>query len=209
MVSLRKKALQERKLTKYLIMGKLLNDLPRFFVLSYAPIINPETKNIVGLYANPKYLEMFNIWVLLSKYYNKEIIEDLLNRADLVKMNDNELDLLSAWFEANGNMEEKISHLQVQFGLPVVMVTRGASGAVIKVEGQYIEHPGYKVTVADTVGSGDSFLAAVIAATINEKSPAEALDYACRVGALVASKVSGTPPYNLSEIEEVGSTNND
>ena len=75
MVSLRKKALQERKLTKYLIMGKLLNDLPRFFLLSYAPIINPETKNIVGLYANPKYLEMFNIWVLLSKYYNKEIIE--------------------------------------------------------------------------------------------------------------------------------------
>lgn len=72
-VALRNKVVQTHKVVKYLILNQVDDEHAKFFVLSYAPIINPSTKNLVGIYVNLRYVEAFNIWVMLSKYYNTGI----------------------------------------------------------------------------------------------------------------------------------------
>jgi len=61
------------------------------------------------------------------------------------------------------------------------------------------EHQGFKVTVNDTIGSGDSFLAAFITKWLNGETPADALKYACAVGAFVATQKGATPI--ISEVD--------
>ncbi len=56
------------------------------------------------------------------------------------------------------------------------------------------------MTVADTVGSGDSFLAAIISKLIDRPPPDEALDFASALGAFVASRAGGCPEYQLEQI---------
>jgi fructokinase len=53
----------------------------------------------------------------------------------------------------------------------------------------------------DTVGSGDSFLAGLIAQLSAGSSPEKALEYACATGAFVASRQGAVPEYSTRDIE--------
>jgi fructokinase len=68
--------------------------------------------------------------------------------------------------------------------------------------GQYLEAPGYRITVADTVGAGDAFAAALLHGIQSGCPPQEVADFANRLGALVASRPGGTPGWSLAELEE-------
>ena len=59
---------------------------------------------------------------------------------------------------------------------------------------------GYKVKVIDTVGAGDSFLGSLITKLLNNTPPQDAIDYACAVGALVASHEGANPQLDESDI---------
>lgn len=72
-MALQDKAIEKRSLVKYLLMGAFENSSTRFLVLSYAPIINPKTDNIVALYNSSKLVDTLNIWFILSKYYTKGV----------------------------------------------------------------------------------------------------------------------------------------
>ena len=72
---------------------------------------------------------------------------------------------------------------------------------MVKQEGATYSHQGYKVEVADTVGSGDSFLAAYLAKTMEGAHPPDALAFASAVGAFVASKSGAWPEYDAGNIE--------
>ena len=62
-------------------------------------------------------------------------------------------------------------------------------------------HTGFRVEVADTVGSGDSFLAGLVYKLLNGASPDESLDFACALGAMVATHIGPTPTIETEEIE--------
>ena len=62
-------------------------------------------------------------------------------------------------------------------------------------------HGGFHVKVADTVGSGDSFLAGLTYKLLNNAAPQEAVTFACALGALVASHHGATPEISLKQIE--------
>jgi fructokinase len=66
--------------------------------------------------------------------------------------------------------------------------------------GEIFKHPGYKVKVEDTVGSGDAFLAGFVKTYLQGKSSNEILDFACAMGAFVATKKGGTPRYEEREV---------
>ena len=57
--------------------------------------------------------------------------------------------------------------------------------------------------VADTVGAGDSFFAGLISQLLVGEDPQESLDFACAMGALVASKEGANPTITLDEIEKI------
>jgi fructokinase len=82
-------------------------------------------------------------------------------------------------------------------------VTRGSNGALLFYNQKFYENPGYKVTIADTVGSGDSFLATLIDCLLNKKNPQKAIDNACVVGALVAQNHGANPKISTKQINNL------
>ena len=84
-------------------------------------------------------------------------------------------------------------------------MTRGSEGCALLLGGEYLELPGYRITVADTVGAGDAFAAALVHG-IQAGWPAhEVGDFANRLGALVASRSGGVPAWTPSELQELSS----
>ena len=142
---------------------------------------------------------------LREPHYTKERIEFLMNKADLVKMNEEELNILAGWFTDKSNMEEEeqVKSLSATFDYPVVCVTKGENGAALLYEGGYYRHPGYKVKLKDAVGSGDAFLAALLHGYLAKYPPEKILSYACATGAYVASKSGANPDYDLEQIEKI------
>lgn len=137
---------------------------------------------------------------LRQPFFTKKIVKELLTKCDVVKMNLSELELITGWFAEYKSIEERIQLIQDRFNIRSIIVTMGADGAVVNFRGSYHRHNGYKVQVADTIGSGDSFLAAFLSSVLQNKSPEEALTFASGLGALVASKSGGWPAYNIADI---------
>jgi fructokinase len=152
--------------------------------------------------ANKKVLDIN----LRPPHFNRSLVEDLLRRADMVKMNIAELELITGWFASYKSINERISVIQTKFNIPGLIVTMGADGAMINIDGHRYRHPGYVVQVADTIGSGDSFLAAFLFKQLNNSRPEEALTFASALGALVASKTGGWPAYDINEIQKLADT---
>jgi|SRR6218665_278743 len=138
---------------------------------------------------------------LRPPFYTPELIGQLIGRADIVKLNNDELELISSWWGFAGGLREQVKALQQRFGTETIVVTRGANGAAVWQADQLYEHPGFSVVVADTVGSGDAFLAGFLHQRRQGKAVNEALTFASAMGAFVASKSGAWPEYRVSEID--------
>lgn len=137
---------------------------------------------------------------LRPPHFTQELITVLLQHCHILKINESELVLIGEWYKLAGDMEQQVRTLSQQFNIPTVIVTLGDKGAALFVEDRFYQHPGFKVTVADTIGSGDAFLAGYLYNRINNKTPEETLAYACALGALIASYHGGCPPYEPEEV---------
>lgn len=133
-------------------------------------------------------------------HFTQEVAVQLLEHADILKLNLSELHLVSAWFGDFQTNEAMIKFLVEKFNLKTIIVTKGGDGALLFTNEQFYDHPGYKVKVADTIGSGDSFLAAILSKLMDGASPAIALDFASALGAFVASRSGAWPNYEISDI---------
>ncbi len=129
-----------------------------------------------------------------------ELVEHSLHRSDFVKLNVEEMARLGEWFELPGELETQCRALALRYGLIGVCVTRGAEGAVLWYRGRYCQHPGFQVEVADTVGAGDAFLAALIAGLLAGEAPDRVLARANAAGAYVASQPGAIPELDLDAI---------
>lgn len=137
-------------------------------------------------------------------FFDLHVMEHLLKRSDLVKLNDEELLILAERFGSKAiDIKEMIVFLHQKFQLKSVCVTLGEKGAILFEQNRFYLNEGIKVEVADTVGAGDSFLAALVVKRLSKENPQEALNFACAVGALVASKVGANPELSNQEIKTV------
>jgi fructokinase len=125
--------------------------------------------------------------------YNKKIIEELLRKADILKMNLAELHLITGWFSDYTSDNDRIQLLKDKFNIESVIVTMGSEGAILNLGTVFYRHPGYMVEVADTVGAGDAFLAGVISKLIDRAPPQEVLEFASKLGAFIASQKGACP----------------
>jgi len=145
---------------------------------------------------------------LRAPYYNKEVVEKLLESASIAKLNNDEIKVIAGWYGKNYGEKELAQWFSEKYRCEIVCVTRGAAGALIFSHGQFLEHPGFKVDVKDTVGSGDAFLAGFIAKYLSGESLEISLEYACATGALVATMTGATPTYEQSEILKIIKSHN-
>jgi len=152
-------------------------------------------KTILTLLENAK-TKIFDI-NLRAPFYSKELIGELLAKADILKINEDEIVWVKESFGLTGNTDEQLlKQLSSQFNIEIICLTLGDKGACVLKEGKLFKHPGYKVQVADTVGAGDAFLATFIACYLQGYPMETTLDNACKVGAFVASQPGANPEYN-------------
>lgn len=138
---------------------------------------------------------------LRPPYYSKSILKDLLEKADIVKLNETELKILADWFSKDKkDLKQNMCGLAEFFNLDLLITTYGAKGGYVWHKGEVLFEPGHKVSVADTVGSGDSFLAGFLYEYINGASVTSALKTANKVGAFITTKHGGSPNYNKEEV---------
>ncbi len=123
-------------------------------------------------------------------------VRESLQAAQVVKVNSDELAALNeALVGTRGSEEEVAAALLAAFDLKLLAVTRGSAGALLVNPGECHSHPGFKVKVADTVGSGDAFFSGVIAGYLAGVDLPSCLEEANRLGAYVASRPGATPAY--------------
>ena len=133
-------------------------------------------------------------------HFSPKTVEQLLHQTNILKLNLAELELIAGWFSSLQTITDKMQLLQDRFRINTVVVTMGSDGAMLNMEGSVYQHPGYRVQVADTVGSGDAFLAGMLSKLIDQASPDDMLDFACAMGAHIASYSGACPDYNIHEI---------
>lgn len=141
---------------------------------------------------------------LRAPYYTIDVLKHLMNQADFIKFNDDEIFEISEMFGSKSpSLEETIHFIAAQTNTKTICVTKGKDGAILFVNGTFYYNSGYPVTVIDTVGSGDSFLASLISKLLNKVDPQASINYACAVGAIVASKAGANPIISNQEIEQI------
>ncbi len=133
-------------------------------------------------------LRVFDI-NLRQAFYSREVIEQSLTLANVLKLNDAELPVLEEMFALHG-----IESIAARFDLRAVALTRGGAGSVLWADGERVEHPGIATTVRDTIGAGDSFTAALALGLLAGWPLGEIVQLASEVAAFVCTQAGATPP---------------
>lgn len=139
---------------------------------------------------------------LRPPFDDREVVRRSLGRADIVKVSLQELEQLVAWFELPPENREAAAALAELFDCDTVCVTRGARGAGLWRDGDWSEHEGYEVEVRDTVGSGDAFLAVLVAGILSGAKSAAVLEHANLIGAYVATQYGAVPTDQSASIAQ-------
>lgn len=138
-----------------------------------------------------------------------ELIIDSLSMADLVKLNEEELAVLSSHLALEGDVRLRISQLHHRYHLKVVACTFGPRGSLLYDGEQWSEHPGISGVIRDTVGAGDSFLATVTLGLLHRWALEDISTLANKIASYVCSQSGGAPvlPAHLKQFPEmVGQT---
>jgi fructokinase len=147
---------------------------------------------------------------LRTNCYAPELVRELLSHADVVKLNLREVAELERMFgEPHRELEEFCRACANQFGCATICVTMGAEGCALLLGDTFVRTPGYRVPVADTVGTGDAFSAALLHALSCGWPATQAADFANRVGALIATRTGATPEWTTDELQNLTTDNTD
>ena len=134
-------------------------------------------------------------------YYDRERVEFCLRACDILKLNDEEAVVIGRILDVKGAERAVCDTVRERYDVDIVCVTAGAEGCRIYAGNERVACPGRRVEVADTVGSGDAFAAAMMKKIHEGASLAGAGDFACALGALVASRSGAVPDYDASDLD--------
>ena len=145
-------------------------------------------------------LKIFDI-NLRQRFYTPDLLEESMKRCNILKINDEELELVSRMFGFHSiSQEDKCWILLSKYNLKMLILTCGTDGSYVFTPGHVSFQPTPKVIVADTVGAGDSFTGSFTAAILAGKPEEEAHKLAVEVSAFVCTQ-SGAMPVLPDEIK--------
>lgn len=176
------------KPSTYFIFGSLAsrNEISRNTLYN---LLDNDTINVFDINLRPPFI-------------NQAQLSHLLSKADIVKFNEAELGVVQIMFGGSLKGEtDKVKFIQERFNIPEVIVTKGEFGASYYNLDKTYNVWGNEVKVNDTIGSGDSFLAAFIAAHSCHDQPLQILRKAIAMGAFIATKKGGCPEYKFEEYQ--------
>jgi fructokinase len=138
---------------------------------------------------------------LRPPHVDRNVIEPLLQQANWVKLNQDELHVIAGWHGWAGNLDALLHRLVDHYRLDCVCVTLGAHGALMLRDGRLHRQAGFGVPVVDTIGCGDSFLASWLLDLMQGSEPGRALRRACALGALVAAEAGANPAVDAARVD--------
>ena len=131
---------------------------------------------------------------LRQKWYAREWIEASLKRATIVKLNRDEVRVLSQLlFDRELTSRQFAACVQESYGVQLVCVTLAEDGCELFEQAISVRVPGVKVDVIDAVGAGDAFTATLISARLRGWPLDLSARFANEVGALVAGQPGAMP----------------
>jgi fructokinase len=140
---------------------------------------------------------------LRPPHYKKDLLIELMDKADFIKFNDEELFIVSDFLNSPyRGLEQNIRYIAEKTKTKSICVTKGKFGAVLLYNNAFYYNSGYQITVKDTVGAGDSFLASLTDQLLCNVEPQNAINFACAVGALVAQSEGANPKISAEAIEQ-------
>lgn len=133
---------------------------------------------------------------LRQNYFSKQFLQDSLNLANVVKMNHEELPQIAKMFDVKTeNQIETTKNLLDKFSLKLICITRGENGSLLLNENDISEHKGLKIKIADTIGAGDAFTAAMTDGILRGFDLQKINEKANKIGAFVASNFGAMPEF--------------
>jgi fructokinase len=166
------------------------------------------------LLALPGPLKVFDVNLRLPFVEPAHII-GLAARADVIKLNQDEVGFLADWLQTgadtcyvplagSGALARACAVLADAAGTARICVTMGANGAALwERNAPFVQVPAPSVMVKDTVGAGDAFMAGLVLGLVRGVAPQTVLECACRLGTYVASQDGATPLLPPSLVHEI------
>jgi fructokinase len=131
---------------------------------------------------------------LRQAFYSFEIISESIERANVVKLNHEEVPRVRELLGIKAADGPYFCREVIEkFRLQLICITRGSNGSLLCDQTGAHEHPGFHIQVKDTIGAGDAFTAALVHEHLRGKSLLEMNDSANRLGAWVASNSGAMP----------------
>lgn len=142
---------------------------------------------------------------LRQSFYDADTLSESAKLADIMKVNTDELAIVAKLLRIPFIYDElRAAHwLRDILGLKLVCITRGAKGSLIVSADETSEHSGYRIHVADTVGAGDAFTAALVYHYLRHASVPTLNEAANRMGAWVSSQVGATPQRDDFHLDKI------
>jgi fructokinase len=157
-------------------------------------------KTLLLLLESAKYT-VFDINIR-SPHYSTITIKQLLKKTNLLKLNDNELVDVGKFYNKNVETpQDAVRMLQNDFGIKEIIVTSGSRGSTYITPNDTISQIAYSVKVADTIGSGDSFLAGFLSKKLKGETAEAALSFAATLASFVTSHHGACPAYTIDELQ--------
>lgn len=134
----------------------------------------------------PETLRVFDI-NLRQHYYSREVLDESLRLANILKINDDEIRIVADMFGLGDDNTAACRALLGRYALKLAILTKGANGSEVITVDETIPQKVGKVEVVDTVGAGDSFTAAFVVAYLRGDSLSDAQRLANDTAAYVCS----------------------
>lgn len=171
---------------------------------------SPQSRTTIRHFLNatrPDALLVFDI-NLRAPFYSEEVIGESLRLAKVLKLNDEELPILMkiCGLDSAATDKDCLRRLMQVYDLQMACMTRGNHGSLLVTDAKSVEHSGFAIEVADTVGAGDAFTAAMIHHYLRGAQLERISEAANRMGSWVASQVGATPVAELNILKEITSS---
>ncbi|GJM26344.1 MAG: fructokinase [Phycisphaerae bacterium] len=147
---------------------------------------------------------------LRPPHYDRATIEASLNACDGAKFNDEESEVLAALLELPiPSLEQFASAMMAQFELDAVCITKGGQGSLFLTANESATAPSPPIKVADTVGAGDAFTAAVAYAQLNQWNAKATATFANQFAGNIAAQFGAMPSIDPNTIQKLQQTAQD
>lgn len=130
---------------------------------------------------------------LRQDFYSRDLIEEMLDLATVLKLNDEELPVVGGLLGFSGQEKGLLEKIALRYSLDLVALTKGHAGSCLYQKGRYSEHKGYDTKVVDSVGAGDSFTAVLTTGLLSEFDLDKISDLANKTAAYVCSQPGAMP----------------